>query len=158
VDGVFTGHSSATASVSAPVTVVGCPVRAIASGAHFGGKRPRLSVTIFKAPGGPALRGATIKLPKSISVVRPSRGISVRAAAALPRSAWKLSQGTLALTAPQGGSSRFAARLSAGSIRAGARLARTLKRHRSTELRLTVTVVDASGHSTAIPVPFTVRR
>jgi hypothetical protein len=157
VDGVFTGQSGANASVSAPATVVGCPVSAIASGAHFGGKRPRLSVTIFRAPTGPALRSATIKLPKGISVVRPSSGISVRAAAALPKSAWRLSQGTLALTAPQG-SSRFAARLSAGSIRAGARLARTLKRHRSTELRLTVTVVDATGHSTVIPVPFSVRR
>ena len=158
VDGTFGGQNGATTNVSAPVTVIGCPLSADASGRGFAGKRPRLSVTVTKAPVGPALQSVSIKLPRSLKVLKARRGISVRAASALPKSAWKLSRGTLSLTLPKSGSTRIAARLSAGSFRAGSKLLRTLKRHRSTDLRLSIRVLDVSGHTTVIPLEFTAKR
>jgi hypothetical protein len=158
VDGVFGAQSGASATVSAPVKILDCPPTAIASASRFGTRRPRLSIVAYKAPGGPALRSVTVKLPKNVNVVRTSRGISVRSASAVPASAWSLKSGTLSLTLPGSGASRIAARLSAGSIRPSSRLAKTLKRHRSTEMHLTVTVVDTAGHSTVIPVTFSARR
>jgi hypothetical protein len=159
VNGSFVGQSGAIATPSAPVPVIGCPISATASGRGFAGKRPRLSFTLSKAPAGPAFKSVAIKLPRNLKVVRARRGISVRAASALPKSAWKLSKkGVLALTLPKAGSVRISTRLSAGSIRASSSLLRILKRHRSTTLRLSVTVIDITGHKTVLPVRFTARR
>jgi hypothetical protein len=158
VNGAFTGQSGATAAPSAPVTVVGCPPTATASGRSFRGKRPRLSVTVFSARGGALLRSVSIKLPSNVRVVKSSRGIAVRSATVLPRSSWQLSKKVLSLSLARSGSSRVAVTLSGGSIRAGSKLARTFKRHRSASLRLTVTAVDTSGRSTVIPLRFSAKR
>ncbi len=158
VDGTFAGQSGARASVSAPVTVVGCAPSATAAGRGFRGKRPRLSVTVLSARGGALLKSVSIKLPSDLKVASRSRGISVQSAAALPRSAWQLSKKVLSLSLGRSGSSRISATLSGGSIRAGRKLAKKLKHHRSASLRLSVTAVDTSGHSTVIPVRFSARR
>jgi hypothetical protein len=158
VDGTFSGQSGASASVSAPVTIVGCTPTATAAGRGFRGKRPRLSVTVLSARGGALLKSVSIKLPSDLRVANRSRGISVQSAAALPRSAWQLSKKMLSLSLGRSGSSRISATLSGGSIRAGSKLAKKLRRHRSAALRLTVTAVDTSGHSTVIPVRFSARR
>jgi hypothetical protein len=156
--GVFGAQSGASSTVTAPVTVVGCPPTATVSGKGFRGKRPRLSLVVEKALGGPALRSVSIKLPKNVKV-RTSRGVSVRSAAAVPKSAWKLVRsGTLSLSLPGSGASRVAARLSAGSIRATSKLLRTLKRHRSAAMDLTVTVVDTAGRKTVLPLDFDAKR
>jgi hypothetical protein len=158
VTGVFGAQSGTSATVTAPVTIVGCPPTATASGRGFRGKRPRLSVVVQKALGGPALRSVSIKLPKNIKVVR-SRGVSVRSAAALPKSNWRLVRsGTLSMTLPGSGAGRASVRLSAGSIRATSKLLRTLKRHRSAAMDLTVTVVDTAGRATSIPLDFDAKR
>jgi hypothetical protein len=158
VNGAFVGQSGATANPSAPVPVVGCPISATASGRGFAGKRPRLSFTLSKAPAGPAFKSVSIKLPRNLKVLNARRGISVRAASALPKSAWRLRKRVLALTLPQAGSIRISTRLSAGSIRASSSLLRILKRHRSTTLRLSVTVIDITGHKTLLPVRLTAKR
>jgi hypothetical protein len=158
VTGVFGAQSGISATVTAPVAVVGCPLSASASGRGFRGKRPRLSVVVTKAPNGAALRSVSIKLPKNVKVVR-SRGVSVRSASALPKGNWKLRRsGTLSMTLPGSGASRVAVRLSAGSIRATSKLLRTLKRHRSAAMDLTVKVVDTTGHTTSIPLDFDAKR
>jgi hypothetical protein len=156
--GVFGAQSGAAATITAPVTVVGCPPTATASAKGFRGKRPRLSLVVQKALGGPNLRSVSIKLPKNVKV-RTSRGVSVRSASALSRSAWKLTRGgTLSMSLPGNGASRVAARLSAGSIRATSKLLRTLKRHRSAAMDLTVTVVDTAGRRTVLPLDFEAKR
>jgi hypothetical protein len=156
--GNFGAQSGASATVTAPVTVLGCPPSASASAGRFRTKRPRLSVVASKAPNGAALRSVSIKLPKSVKVVR-SRGVSVRSASALPKSAWKLTRGgTLTMRLSGAGASRVAVRLSAGSIRATKKLARQFKRHREVAMDVVVTVTDVSGQTTTIPLDLDAKR
>jgi hypothetical protein len=62
------------------------------------------------------------------------------------------------MSLPGSGATRVAVRLSAGSIRATGKLLRTLKRHRSAAMDLTVAVVDTTGHSTTLPLDFDAKR
>jgi len=156
--GVFGAQSGAGATIAAPVTVVGCPPTATITGKGFRRKRPRLSLVVLRAPGGPALRSVSVRLPRSIKVARRSRGVSVRSAAAVPRSNWSFRGQTLSATLSGSGANRVATVFSAGSVRAGSKLLKVLKRHRSHALDMSVVVVDTAGRRTVVPLELIAKR
>lgn len=170
VNGVFTGHNGATANVSAPITVVGCPnvngltgnrptASATARGFRGKGRKARLSVTVKSAAGGTNLKKVSVKLPRDIRLKARRKGVSVRTAAALARRYWKLSKkGTLTVSLPDNGARSVNAKLGPKAVGPSKKLARRLKRKKSVTLRLVVTVTDPNGKKTTLRPKLRVKR
>ncbi len=165
VDGAFTAQSGATATATAPVSVVGCGAprlksphaKVVARG--FGGRHPRLQITVLK--GAAKLRTVSVTLPKAIAVGRSHRhGLSaVGARFKLSKKKISLSRkGRLTLKLPTRGASRVTAKLGGGAIHASKSLKRKLRHHRTSKLRLTVRTVDTSGRHATLHVKFTAHR
>ena len=157
VDGTFGGQNGATANVSAPVTVIGCPLSADASGRGFAGKRPRLSVTVTKPPWDRAPERLDQAPAQPEGAEGQARHLRAR----------RLGPAEERLEAEQGHALPLASEERLDPHRrpplgrlvpGGSKLLRTLKRHRSTDLRLSIRVLDVSGHTTVIPLQFTAKR
>jgi hypothetical protein len=159
ITAAFAAQSGARASETRPMTVTGCtpPPHARGSIRRLRTRKPTVRIAVRADADSPDLTEVMLLLPSKLDV-RPRRARrGVRATAdgsRLPRSASKLSSGTLSVQLPAG-TRRMTAKLFRGAVRAGRRLARRRKPPRMT---LRVLARDTDGPRPAIRLKVRPRR
>jgi hypothetical protein len=156
----FSAHSGASLNTRVPATVDGCTGRSAAAPAvsaslrGLAGRAPSLRLGV-KPPAGDSFRTVTVTLPRGLAIVRKqaAQGVRVSAARRLPRGVSVRGARTLRV-------SRTVARkltliIGRGALHASRKLQRLARSH--PQLKLQVTVVDASGKSSKVVKTITAR-
>ena len=143
VAAAFTAHSGATAADHRAAVVAGCGPQATITLTHPASRRPRLALTVRRAPDGPALGRVRLQLPRRLAA-DPHRaahgGLTARAGARRLASALTR-RGLLTVRAPNGAAT-ITAVLRKGAFRARQRLGN------HPAMRFELRVTDANGATT----------
>lgn len=155
----FGGQNGATATVSAPLDITGCPppVIATASSVSVGGLKTgsaKLGFTLAAGANSTKLKSFTVALPKGLSFNTSTYRAGLTISGAKIKSA-KVSGSKLSVTL-KSATAQFSVKLSAKALNETAALAAKVKKKQIKSLTATITAKNTSGGSLALKLKLSV--
>jgi hypothetical protein len=154
IGGTLTGQNGKTANVTAPFSVSGCPTIGLPtiSGGSLSGflkGKPKIRFTLTAGKNAPNIAAFAVSLPKGVSIVAKKLKQGLKLAGAKVKSA-AVKHGKLVVTLKSPAAS-VRVTISGKAVKVSKSVIKTL-RHHPKPVTLKVTVTDASGKSTTLPL------